>query len=70
MLWMTERVNLTIDQVEAMGRADLARNLRALEQECARYAPGKSLRECMEKMNAESQSCRDRKARCRCRCKN
>jgi uncharacterized protein (DUF885 family) len=56
MLWMTERVNLTIDQAEAMGRADLARNLKALEQECARYAPGKSLRECMEKMNADKAS--------------
>jgi len=51
MLWMTERVNLSIDQVEAMGRADLARNLEALKQECARYAPGKSPRECMDKMN-------------------
>jgi hypothetical protein len=52
MLWMTERVKLTVDEVEAIGRADLARNRTALEQECARYAPGKSLRECMEKMNA------------------
>ncbi len=52
MLWMTERVNLTVDQAEAMGRADLARNRKALEQACARYAPGKSVRECTEKMNA------------------
>ena len=52
MLWMTERVSLTVDQVEAIGRADLARNRKALEQECARYAPGQSLVACMEKMNA------------------
>jgi uncharacterized protein (DUF885 family) len=52
MLWMTERVSLTIDQVEAIGRADLARNLKALEETCRGYAPGKSLRECTEKMNA------------------
>jgi uncharacterized protein (DUF885 family) len=51
MLWMTERVTLTIDQVEAMGRADLARNLEALKQACAGYAPGKSLPACMDKMN-------------------
>jgi uncharacterized protein (DUF885 family) len=53
MLWMTERVTLTIDQVEAMGRADLARNLEALKQACAGYAPGKSLPACMDKMNED-----------------
>jgi uncharacterized protein (DUF885 family) len=34
-----------------MGRADLARNLEALKQACAGYAPGKSLPACMDKMN-------------------
>ena len=53
MLWMTERVSLPLDAVEALGRADLARNLKALGEECARYAPGKTLRECMDKMNAD-----------------
>jgi uncharacterized protein (DUF885 family) len=52
MLWMTERVNLSVDAVEALGRADLARNRQALEQECARYAPGKTLGGCMDQMNA------------------
>ena len=52
MLWMTERVKLTVADVEAIGRADLARNLESLKQACARYAPGKTLRECTEKMNA------------------
>ncbi|HET6146089.1 MAG TPA: DUF885 domain-containing protein [Polyangia bacterium] len=52
MLWMTERVRLTVDQAEAIGRADLDRNRQALAQECARYAPGKTLPDCMEKMNA------------------
>jgi uncharacterized protein (DUF885 family) len=52
MLWMTERVDLPLDAVEALGRADLARNRKALEQECATYAPGKTLGACMEKMNA------------------
>jgi len=52
MLWMTERVRLTIDQAEAIGRDDLARNRKALEGECARYAPGMTPLGCMEKMNA------------------
>src|SRR4029079_8433834 len=52
MLWMTERVRLTVDEAEAIGRADLERNRKALAQECTRYAPGKTLPECMEKMNA------------------
>ena len=52
MLWMTERVSLSVDALEALGRADLARNRKALEGECAKYAPGKTLRECMEKMTA------------------
>jgi uncharacterized protein (DUF885 family) len=52
MLWMTERVSLPLDAVEALGRADLARNRQALEQACAAFAPGKTPRECMDKMNA------------------
>jgi hypothetical protein len=52
MLWMTERVSTPLAELEAMGRADLARNLAALTTECARYAPGKTPRECVERMNA------------------
>ncbi len=52
MLWMTERVNMPLDSLEAMGRADLARNRTALAAACATYAPGKTLVECMAKMSA------------------
>jgi len=52
MLWATERVSLTIDQLESMGRADLDRNRKAMEEACARFAPGRTLRECAERMNA------------------
>ena len=52
MLWMTERVNLPLEAAEALGRADLARNRKALETACASYAPGQTLAGCMEKMNA------------------
>ena len=39
MLKDTERVDLPIDQIEAAGRADLARNTEALKTECATYLP-------------------------------
>jgi Bacterial protein of unknown function (DUF885) len=52
MLWMTERVTLPLDTVEALGRADLRRNRQALDEDCRKYAPGKTTPECMEKMNA------------------
>jgi Bacterial protein of unknown function (DUF885) len=52
MLSMTERVDLSLDSVEAMGRADLARNRKALEDACATYAPGATLVACMAKMSA------------------
>ena len=52
MLWMTERVSLSVDAIEALGRRDLARNRAALQRECATYAPEQTLGACMEKMNA------------------
>ncbi len=56
MLWMTERINLPLDQIEAMGRADLERNRKAMAEACARYAPSKTLMECAAKMNAHKAS--------------
>jgi uncharacterized protein (DUF885 family) len=53
MLWMTERVTLSVDAVLALGRADLARNRKALEAACGQYAPRKTLRGCMDTMNAQ-----------------
>jgi len=52
MLWMTERVAVPLDTLEAIGRADLARNLAALRDACATYAPRKSLNQCMDHMSA------------------
>ncbi|KAA9131392.1 DUF885 family protein [Marinihelvus fidelis] len=51
MLWDTERVDIPLDELEAIGRADMARNLRALEQACAEFAPGEGIADCMARMS-------------------
>jgi len=48
----TERVDLPVDQIEAAGRVDLARNTAALKAECDTYAPKASLLQCTAKMSA------------------
>jgi uncharacterized protein (DUF885 family) len=52
MLWATERVDTPLDELERIGRADLARNQAALREACARYAPGATLDACVRKMDA------------------
>jgi len=49
MLKATEGVDFPIDKLQEMGRRDLDRNLAALKEACATYAPGKTLNECVEK---------------------
>ncbi|MEW6160199.1 MAG: DUF885 domain-containing protein [Verrucomicrobiota bacterium] len=53
MLRCTERVDVPLDRLEALGRADLERNLAALKAACAKYAPGKSILECLDLINKE-----------------
>ena len=52
MLWATERVDTPLDELERIGRADLARNQAALREACARYAPGATLEACVRKSDA------------------
>jgi uncharacterized protein (DUF885 family) len=52
MLWATERVDTPLEELERIGRADLARNQAALREACARYAPGATLEACMRKADA------------------
>src|SRR5262249_3203335 len=52
MLWMTERVNTPLDQLEDFGRADLKRNSQALKEACAKYLPKAPIKKCIEKMAA------------------
>jgi Bacterial protein of unknown function (DUF885) len=53
MLWETERVDVSLGELEAAGRQELERNLAALREACAAYAPGLSVAECLEKVQAE-----------------
>ncbi|MEZ5994764.1 MAG: DUF885 domain-containing protein [Hyphomonadaceae bacterium] len=53
MLRDTEMVDTPLDQLEAIGRADLERNQQALREACGRYAPGATLQVCMQRVNAD-----------------
>ena len=53
MLMATERVGVGLDALEAAGRADLERNLAALEEACASYAPGEPVSACISRVQAE-----------------
>jgi uncharacterized protein (DUF885 family) len=53
MVRMTEGVTTPIEKLEAMGRADLERNLAALAQACKAYLPKGSLAACMAKQAAD-----------------
>ncbi len=52
MLWDTERVDTPLDELEAIGRADMVRNLQNLKEACAEYTPGRSVQECIARMSA------------------
>ncbi len=53
MLHATERVDIPLDQLNAIGEADLARNLAALESACKQFAPGKTLPQCVAQEAAD-----------------
>lgn len=47
MLWKTERVNISLDELQKIGEKDLNRNLASLKEACEELAPGKSVEECV-----------------------
>jgi hypothetical protein len=47
MLKMTEGVDIPLGRLDEIGKRDLQRNLKALEQECKKLAPDKTVEECM-----------------------
>jgi len=53
MLHSTELVDLPLDQLKAIGESDLKRNLAALKSACDKFAPGKSLKDCVAKESAD-----------------
>lgn len=52
MLKATERVDVPLEKLAAIGRQDLDRNLAALKEACATFAPGLSIKECVAKAQA------------------
>ncbi|WP_420719890.1 DUF885 domain-containing protein [Novosphingobium aerophilum] len=53
MVAATEAVDASLDELEAVGRADLKRNQDLLKAACAEYAPGKDIQGCFDKMRAD-----------------
>ena len=51
MLWDTERVDISLQELEAIGRADMARNLQNLNDACAEFAVGATIQDCFAKMS-------------------
>src|SRR3546814_12658012 len=51
MLSATEGVDIPLDQLEAIGKADLAKNQAALKQAFAHFAPCSTIVACTAKMN-------------------
>lgn len=56
MLRATERVDLPLEELERVGRRDLVRNLAALREACAAFAPKATLAACVNKMRANKPS--------------
>ncbi|WP_294123389.1 DUF885 domain-containing protein [Sphingomonas sp.] len=52
MLADTEMVTTPVEELERIGRADLAANQKLLGEACSRYAPGQTIDACMLKMTA------------------
>ena len=50
MIYDTERVDIPLDELEAMGWADLRRNQAALADACREFAPGESISGCFARM--------------------
>ncbi|UCH63532.1 MAG: DUF885 domain-containing protein [Fidelibacterota bacterium] len=47
MLWATQGLEITLEDLEASGQRDLERNLSALREACAELAPDKTIPECV-----------------------
>lgn len=53
MLRMTENVDVPLEKIEAIGRADLERNLSDLNAACKAFAPGAKIEECVARVKAD-----------------
>ncbi len=51
MLRDTEMVDISLEELERIGREDLARNQQAMRDACGRFAPGATIPQCMARMS-------------------
>lgn len=49
MIYANERVDTPLAELEQIGLADLRRNQQALKEACAKFAPGKTIKQCTDK---------------------
>ncbi len=52
MLRATERVDVSLEQLEQIGRQDMERNVNAMREACAAYAPGQTIQACIARASA------------------
>ena len=52
MLRATERVDVPLERLEQLGRDDMARNVAALREACTQFAPGVTIRQCIDRQAA------------------
>ncbi len=53
MLKQTEQVDVPLERLQALGQADIERNLAALDEACNEFAQGKDRKSCIAKMNSD-----------------
>lgn len=53
MLHDTDRIDVPVSRLLELGEQDLDRNTHALQEACAKYDPGRSLTDCVERMRAD-----------------
>ena len=56
MIYDTERVDVKLEELEAIGHTDMHRNQLALGEACAEFAPGESIRSCFARMASRKPS--------------
>ena len=65
MIYANERVDTPLAELEQIGLADLKRNQAALKEACAKFAPGRTIKQCSEKAAANKPANNDTVAEAR-----
>jgi uncharacterized protein (DUF885 family) len=52
MLWNSERVDVSLDELRRIGERDLERNIAAMREACGEFAPGATIEDCVARVDA------------------